>query len=102
MHPPGHESRHRRPWASARDGSDTHCQSRVQGAEVTGSANYGPTSATEPQLTRTSSSELVGNTQWGWPAAAQTISYLASQVSTRVVIDSGWPTGATPPMVNPV
>ena len=31
-------------------------------------------------------------------AAAQISSYLSSQVSTRVLIGLGWPTGATPPM----
>jgi hypothetical protein len=51
---------------------------------------------------RTSSANEVGNTVCGCPAAAHTTSYLSSQVSTRVRIGAGWPTGATPPMAWPV
>lgn len=53
-------------------------------------------------MTRTSSSNEVGNTVYGWPAAAQTTSYFASQASTSVRIGAGCPTGATPPMTWPV
>lgn len=53
-------------------------------------------------MIRTSSSKEVGNTVYGCPAAAQTTSYFASQVSTSVRIGAGCPTGATPPMTWPV
>src|SRR4051794_22756375 len=49
-----------------------------------------------------SSAKVVGKTVWAWPPAAQTTSYRSSQVSTRVRIGSGWPSGATPPIVWPV
>jgi len=51
---------------------------------------------------RRSSAYDVGNTACGCPAAAQITSYFSSQVSTRVLIGLGWPTGATPPMACPV
>ncbi len=61
-----------------------------------------PTSAGVPPVIRMSSANEVGNTVCGCPAAAHTTSYLSSQVSTRVRIGTGWPTGATPPMACPV
>jgi hypothetical protein len=51
---------------------------------------------------RRSSAYDVGNTACGCPAAAQITPYFSSQVSTRVLIGRGWPTGATPPMAWPV
>ena len=51
---------------------------------------------------RMSSVNEVGNTVCGCPAAAHITSYLSSQVSTRVRMGAGRPTGATPPMAWPV
>jgi hypothetical protein len=51
---------------------------------------------------RTSSANEVGNTVCGCPPAAQITSYFSSQVSTRVRIGAGCPTGATPPIGWPV
>ena len=62
------------------------------------STSYSPTSAGVPLVMRMSSAWEVGKTVCGWPPAAQISSYLSSQVSTRVLIGLGWPTGATPPM----
>jgi SAM-dependent methyltransferase len=63
-----------------------------------GGADYSPMSAGVPLVMRMSSAYEVGKTVCGWPPAAQITSYLSSQVSTRVRIELGWPTGATPPM----
>ena len=63
-----------------------------------GAGTYSPTSAGVPLVMRMSSAYEVGKTVCGWPPAAQISSYLSSQVSTRVRIGLGWPTGATPPM----
>ena len=60
------------------------------------------TSAGRPAVTRTSSAYVVGKTACGMPPAAQTSSYCASAVSTRVRSGAGWPSGATPPIGWPV
>ena len=70
----------------------------VTAAPQAGRQDYSPTSAGVPLVMRMSSAYEVGKTVCGWPPAAQITSYLSSQVSTRVRIGPGWPTGATPPM----
>lgn len=55
-----------------------------------------------PPVIRTSSSNEVGNTVCGCPAAAHTTSYFANHTSTSVRKAEGCPTGATPPMTCPV
>src|SRR6201996_2572987 len=61
-----------------------------------------PTAAAVPPVIRTSSSNEVGNTVCGCPAAAHTTSYFASHTSTSVRRGEGCPTGPTPPMTCPV
>src|SRR5262249_1989978 len=61
-----------------------------------------PTSAGVPAVMRSSSAYVGGNTGGGCPPAAPMVSCRSSQVSTRVRIGCGWPTGATPPMAWPV
>ena len=83
-------------WSAWRGGR------RVPGRPARLARPYSPTSAGVPPVIRISSANEVGNTVCGWAAAAHTMSYLSSHVSTSVRIGAGCPTGATPPMACPV